>query len=374
MGTAYDRVLNELFAPPPENGSEMAGFSAALGYLPMLLPQSIGLLIGRLLGANFWIAFYLGRLTNLLFFILCVYFAIRIAPRFKLLFCMVGLMPMALQQAASFSYDTFINGMSILMFAFLLRALDKKGTIRSRDILPIAIIGALLAPSKIIYVSLLFIMFALPAKRFVDKKHYWLSLATVMCSAMIVLLLFQLKSILSASTTAGAPSKNWEGAFNYSFADFIERPMVILRVYYLSFRTMIWMWFEQAIGHVLSGQTMIIDQWCVSVYLILLVLSAFGTRNERTTTGRERFVFAVSALLPVLLLMVIMLVSWTTNTYDTIQGVQGRYFIPCVPLALMCLNSRLVRIKKPISKYLIMTGILVNLSALQQVLFKTLLS
>ena len=371
VGSGYDRVLDELFEAPDADDTEKVAFAGSLGYPLMLLPQSIGLLIGRQLGANFLVAFYLGRLTNLLFYIICVYCAMRTTPRFKLLFFMVGIMPLALHQAASYSYDTFINGMAMLLFAFFLRALGRKGKIRFRDIVYIAIFGTLLAPAKIIYASLLFIMFAVPAKRFADKRQYWLSMATVMGSAALIIALLHLRSILSVSSSAVAPKTNWEGGYNYCIADFFQRPLVVLRVYYLTFRTLIWEWLEQTVGKVLSGQSMFIDQWIVSVYIILLLLSSFSFRGERALTVRERWVFAVASLLPVFLLMFIMLVSWTSNTHDIIQGIQGRYFIPCIPLFFMSLNNRLVRLKKPICKYVIMAGVLLNVFAMQQVMFNT---
>lgn len=371
-GNGYDRICDELFSSLDDTQGEIVSIWGNIGYPLMRIPQTIGLLIGRLLRTNFLITFYLGRLTNLLFFILCVYSAIRIAPRFKLLFFMVGIMPMALHQAASYSYDNYINAMSILLFSFFLRVMDKKGGIRFRNTIPIAVIGTLLAPAKIIYASLLFIMFAIPAKRFVDKKRYILSLATVFLSAALIIVLLHINDILSVSSI-GVPSTNWEGGYNYSIADILERPLDMLRVFYLTFRTLVWSWFEQAIGRVMSGQTMVIDQWIVTIYSVLMLLSSFDFKGERTLTARERWVYAVAVLLPVLMLMFIMFISWTSNTHDLIQGVQGRYFIPCIPLFFMCMNNRLVRIKRPIDTYLIIAGGFINVCAMESVLFKTML-
>ncbi len=373
MGSGYDRIMRELFEAPSEDQMEMVPFTSGISYLPMLLPQAIGLSIGQLLGTNFLITFYLGRLTNLLFYVGCAYIAIKIAPRFKLLFFMTGIMPMALHQAASYSYDTFINGMSLLLIAFFLYAVDGKKPIPFRKILYIAVIGTLLAPAKIIYASLLFIMFAIPAKRFVDKKRYILSLATVFLSAALIIVLFHINDILSVSSSIGMLSTNWEGGYNYSIADILERPLDMLRVFYLSFRTLVWSWLEQAIGRVMSGQTMVIDQWIVTIYGILMLLSSFGFKGERTLTVRERWVFAVAALLPVFMLMFIMFISWTSNTHDLIQGVQGRYFIPCIAVFFMCFNSRMARIKKPIDKYIILTGVMINVFVMQFVMFKSFL-
>ena len=372
-GNGYDRICDELFSSLDDTQGEIVSIWGNIGYPLMRIPQTIGLLIGRLLRTNFLITFYLGRLTNLLFFILCVYSAIRIAPRFKLLFFMVGIMPMALHQAASYSYDNYINAMSILLFAFFLRVMDKKGSIRFRDTIPIAVIGALLAPAKGIYISLLLIMFAIPARRYVGKKQYWMSMVVVICSALLVVGLFHIKVLFSMSSSSGEPSMNWEDGYNYTIADFLQRPQEMKRVLYLSFRTMIWEWFEQAKGRVMSGQSMILNQWILSIYGMLLLMSSFSFKGEKSLQSRERLVFAVTSLIPVCLLILIMLVSWTSNTHEIVQGVQGRYFVPCIPLLFMCMNNRLVRIKRPIDAYIITAGGFINVCAMQYALFTSLL-
>ena len=166
---------------------------------------------------------------------------------------------------------------------------------------------------------------------------------------------------------------NWEDGYNYTIADFLQRPQEMKRVLYLSFRTMIWEWFEQAKGRVMSGQSMILNQWILSIYGMLLLMSSFSFKGEKSLQSRERLVFAVTSLIPVCLLILIMLVSWTSNTHEIVQGVQGRYFVPCIPLLFMCMNNRLVRIKRPIDAYIITAGGFINVCAMQYALFTSLL-
>ena len=41
-----------------------------------------------------------------------------------------------------------------------------------------------------------------------------------------------------------------------------------------------------------------------------------------------------------------MAVGWTFNTEGVIQGVQGRYFLPMAPMALLALRSRDIEVQK----------------------------
>jgi TRAP-type C4-dicarboxylate transport system permease small subunit len=49
-------------------------------------------------------------------------------------------------------------------------------------------------------------------------------------------------------------------------------------------------------------------------------------------------------LLVLVLTMLIMLLSWTPLSSQVVEGVQGRYFLPILPLALMTLPNGYVRV------------------------------
>lgn len=122
--TGYLRVINELFG----KASDTAPFTTSvmssmwtLTYAVEYVPQIIGYAIAHIFSFNGVTAFMLGRLFNLLFYVGCVALALRLAPRFKLTLGLCSLMPMALQQAASLSYDNFINSLCFVLFSALLR-------------------------------------------------------------------------------------------------------------------------------------------------------------------------------------------------------------------------------------------------------------
>lgn len=121
--TGYLRIIQELFGKAdtthPLSMSIMGGMWT-LTYSLEYFPQIIGYAVAHIFSFNAVTAFMLGRAFNLLFYVGCVYVALRIAPRFKLTLGLCALMPMALQQAASLSYDNFINALCFVLFAALL--------------------------------------------------------------------------------------------------------------------------------------------------------------------------------------------------------------------------------------------------------------
>lgn len=122
--TGYLRVIQELFGKAGNTGTlftSVMGGMWTLTYSLEYIPQIIGYAVAHIFSFNAVTAFLLGRVFNLFFYVGCVYIALRIAPRFKLTLGLCSLMPMALQQAASLSYDNFINSLCLVLFAALLR-------------------------------------------------------------------------------------------------------------------------------------------------------------------------------------------------------------------------------------------------------------
>ena len=70
--------------------------------------------------------------------------------------------------------------------------------------------------------------------------------------------------------------------------------------------------------------------------------------------------------------MLCMFLTWTSDTSDTIQGIQGRYFIPIQPLILMVLNDRHIVIKRRPDKLLVLASYLVNIAVIDQIIIYTL--
>ena len=70
------------------------------------------------------------------------------------------------------------------------------------------------------------------------------------------------------------------------------------------------------------------------IYGILLIIGgAFGKLNLNI---KHRSIMLLSIVPVVLAMFLYMYLTWTPVGFDHIQGVQGRYFIPC---ALMCLSA-----------------------------------
>ena len=103
-----------------------------------------GVLIARLFGMNGLGVFYFGRLFAALQFVITILASVRLMPFMfgKLAIVGTSLLPMSLHLASSFSYDSGIISLTILLISFLLHLMHGEGLIGRRSMLLLSIISA----------------------------------------------------------------------------------------------------------------------------------------------------------------------------------------------------------------------------------------
>ena len=104
-------LMTETFTEPENTELVEVPYQDASSLVPGLvyMPAAAGISLGRLLGLSAMLTLQLGRIFNLLAFVLLSWTAIRIIPFGKNLLGMTALLPIALQQGASASYDAVVN-------------------------------------------------------------------------------------------------------------------------------------------------------------------------------------------------------------------------------------------------------------------------
>ena len=113
------------------NGMDRIAHQTRATYSPIFyLPQAFLLgVFGYLLNVPILPLTWLLRLTFLGTYVVTVYFAIRLIPKFKWTLFVFALAPMAMIQAVSISADPLTNGMSFLFVAWSLYLVEGKRTI-----------------------------------------------------------------------------------------------------------------------------------------------------------------------------------------------------------------------------------------------------
>jgi len=281
----------------------------------------------------------------------------------------IGIMPMQLHQMASLSYDVFLNSVAFLLIASLLKAIYEEGSLPKVDFGYILVTGMLLAPTKVVYCPILLLMLLIPRRRFGDRKKKFVCITIVILASAIFLVIF--KAIMLKDLAFVSSNETSEYTAGFVLRHPFQTMVIFARTAWYS----IGGWITAAIGSSLSGATLSIPIWIAFGVICIVFLAVLDNENEKSDLKVcvvERGVFLVISISIVLLVMLSLLLVYTPRGYPLVYGVQGRYFIPIIPLLALSMNNQTIVLKKNIDNQLIVAAILLNAATIISVLDYTL--
>lgn len=342
---------------------------------------ALGITLARLLNLSAFGLLHLGRFMNLLMFSVLGALAVRRTPIGKKVFFAVSLFPMTLELAGSYSYDSFIISLSFYLVAVILSHSEKSVSekICWKDILEMGILAVLLAPCKMIYSTLFMLCLMIPVARWKRPSTLrWVG--TVLLIGMLIIgsiALVNLREVLryvNASGVTQAPEFTSSGEINtvklHDMQELIQDKTLVFRIIRNTFQilgtqylgTTVGMWLG-AFDRGLVTETPLL--W--GFWLSALCASLLGQEGEPVPKLWKRFFMAGVAVLLTFILLTSMLLSYTPADTFYILGVQGRYFLPYLPVLLLSFSSGLLhKVTKnggwaePVSRLMLSLEILMN--------------
>ncbi|MDO5136625.1 MAG: DUF2142 domain-containing protein [Eubacteriales bacterium] len=330
----------------PVNSVDSTNLVPGLVYFP----AALGISLGRALGLSSMLMMQLGRILNLLAFVLLTYGAIRLAPAGKNLFGIFGILPISLQQGASFSYDAVVNGLLFLFFALCLY-LGKKSSYKKRELTLLILLSAFLAVAKGgVYLPLLLFLFLGFSGRRRDrrekKKNQRLLAALLAGAALLLLLALALAKFMPVLQGFLLDTEGELGQDAlYSVPYLLANPAKLVYMYWNTLLR----WMDPVLRGLMGGMLSWLDikiSWLFVALLLICTLLLANVEGDRLEKNRkEGFLIAAACGLSVALIMLSMLVGYTKRSLDYIQGIQGRYLLPFAPalFSLGCCSMVLVK-------------------------------
>lgn len=313
---------------------------------------SLGIVLARLLNLNSYLLFYLGRLFGFIAFVVMALFAYRLTPVAKSGFAVTSLLPMTLHLAASYSYDSPIIGMALLLTALCLRAIYRTDKLKLTESVVIALLIFLIAPCKLIYSVIGLLTLFIPSRRFVSKKIEMT--VKLCCILMIVVGVFVLRFASIAQIAVASSGGNKivmrgdEPGSLYTVADVLNAPGKFAYMLIQTVELKGSQWARDLVGGSLGWfQVEIASPWFFNVAMYLVLVASFFRAEEDhlVLPGIQRTTCLVLAAVGCLGAICSMLFGWTFNTEQVIEGVQGRYFLPLLPMAMVGLRSSMFNIR-----------------------------
>ncbi len=118
--------------------------------------------------------------------------------------------------------------------------------------------------------------------------------------------------------------------------------------------------FGGKLGEVIVTPLSVSWVYVMAVIGILLASTIQKSGFELQFKGFNKL-FVAAIILAVVGMIVLACITWTPSNYETIFGIQGRYFIPILPLVFFLLIGDNIRIKRSIDGVLLFGLAMVNM-------------
>ena len=324
--------------------------------------SSLGVFVGFVLRLSFVPCLLLGRLANLAAFTFLTAWAVKKAPFAKHVFLAAALLPMTLHLAVSFSRDSLLLGIAFAYTALCLdAAFGPHQQLTKRQLLPICLLGLILAPAKAVYLPLTALCLIIPAARLGRHPHAKQAGFLVLCCAAFLLSTarFQVANFLgrgqavpvaqetsvsqavpqpdAVTDAQGGPVDPDSICFTPGYM--IHHPGLTVKLVVNSVFDHADHYIKSLVGGKLSYYSLDLGWGWVLLAYGLLILTTLPGQSEPFLGGGRRLWIGLTAL-ACCGLAVLGCISWTPTYYTSIYGLQGRYFLPALPALLLALRPK----------------------------------
>lgn len=362
----YEDVMKHLSVKKSTEESFMAFPNMSLYSFVCYIPQTTGILIGRILHLpTLWIA-YLGRLFNLATWIAIMYFTIKHIPFKKLVVLSFAFLPMSLQEACSLSADALTNAIAFALIGFVFyMKYTKKEVMNKKEFITMCLLAIIMSMCKIVYLPICLVLFLIPKERFHSNKDKYKKII-LLAVAVIVLNLVWLaisSSYLIEFRTGVDPANQVKYI--------LSNPIDYIQILFNTLYDRITLYVFNIVGFSLCYFDVNLSYLYIYLYLILgtyLMIMDADDRIDAKDKGMMLFVI-ISCIL---LMFTSLYVQWTAVGETIIDGVQGRYFIPLlIPLAVLCNNKIKTKLSMSnLGKYAELLIVFINVYAIMVIFFK----
>ncbi len=311
-------------AQAPIYREKFVEFPSAGIYPPALyLPQSAGISTARFFSTKIYVWFYSARVWNAISSVLLIFLALRIAPQHQMLLLLPAVLPMSLSQIASISSDASIIGLSVLFVALCIRFLGQDSALIR---LGLVLCLFLLVLGKPVHLALGLLLLS------AHKRLGWRRASSFCSTAMgIAATSYAIWSSLVRRCIALAGESHGQNP-SAQIRFIIAYPNLLMRVLLATLKHDTAFLCKEVIG-LFGWEELPLPIW------VYLLITCFGAavclvilRNRTKVTLSSAILGSIAALGVALGVLLAAYVLWTPPGSSTIIRLQGRYFLPIIPI------------------------------------------
>lgn len=314
-------------------------------------PNAIGFKVARIIGADFATSVVLAKFGGLIFYIAVISLAIVLADQYKIVVAYIGLLPNNMFMACSLTRDMVVTGFLILGTVLLMNEfLEPERKLTWQRTLGILLAFVCGSVSKPIYIVMPLLLLFLGKKKFDNRvQEVVFKLAICVVAGLMIYDIFCPTPVATTNhqivtNYAYAGDKRSSGTNNIGQMQYILQNPLVYTV--LLLKSMFGMFVESFttdsfLNYGYLGKAPIFFN--LIAFFVGIWISAIRPQ------GQERKVMSVPHVATTVLMLfgtaavvwTSMYISYTAVGSSTIEGVQGRYFIPLfVPVCVCCFTKQ----------------------------------
>jgi uncharacterized membrane protein len=303
------------------------------------LPSAAGVKLAQVLNLPLVWYVYMARIMCLLAWAALTYLAIRLLPFGKPLLLAVALLPTSLVQATTMGMDGIVTSLGWLIIALTIAALvqkDKGARLAPLTLLLLAFLGLYLATTKQGYVLLAAFPLIIPARLYPFKQKT-ANFIRISFGAVLVLISIwyfrQTAPIADVMHFVQRPGLFVDSAAQWRHV--LENPLSVLTM-------IVAQPFTLGYGGIYAGMVGVLTNRMIHLPVLTMVLLYLGLLTAAISTEKakklkldwKRLLLGSAAVLAgtYVLISLALYVSFTRVGHPYVEGIQGRYFLPLLPL------------------------------------------
>ena len=307
------------------------------------IPMAIGYNLAKLIHLPFTACFQIGKMFNLLFYILLMAYAIKTIKIGKRLLAVIALLPSNIFLASEYSYDpAVLAGLTVFLAHVINLFLDKDKKLDFKTCLIMICALSYACFAKAIYMPFALLVLLVPKNRFDNPKQSKLVKLGFTAITILFLILSFLPSLsggVQNDPRGGNTSVNDQASLiishPFDFASVMNNHAVNLFSDKL-FST-------SSVSNFSYMGTINTHSNTYYILLILLVFVFFTDNQNNSLSRKQRFAIIFSSLITIAFIWGALYLSFTPVGSSTIDGVQNRYFLPLLFPLLLALQLKNIR-------------------------------
>ena len=307
------------------------------------LPHLPAMAVAQRLGLSPLVLLYVGRVAGLLAGIALTFAAIRVIPFHKHALAAIALLPPILFTRSTLDADQFTVGLSFLFLALVIREIAGTGRIGTRTLAALAISAFILAQCKSAYLLLPLLSLAIPMSRFGSTRAKLLSCAIILMPGILASAAWMIALKWSYFDNI-AQYRTWSGVVRPGdqLHFILSEPLAYLQIALTTiFATpLIPKTVLEFLGVFGPAATLPLPFYPVAGGLLAGVIYSDQRLARGPLTNWRVGIFALAlAVATIVIVLTLLYLQWTQYRSSLIDGFQGRYLYPLIPLFLLSIPA-----------------------------------